>query len=144
MLDEKQEEEPVTTTTIPTGTPTRAWGMLALGVLAQVAGTILVSTPAFLIPLLHVDQHVPLARAGLLASAPTFGMVLTLVAWGALADRFGERRVIALGLGLMTVVAAAAMATTSLGDARRALRPRRRVGGELQRRERTRRRRLVP
>ncbi len=115
MPDEKQREEPVTTTTIPARTPTRAWAMLALGVLAQVAGTVLVSTPAFLIPLLHVDQHVPLARAGLLASAPTFGMVLTLVAWGALADRFGERRVIALGLGLMTVFAAAAMATTGLG-----------------------------
>lgn len=94
-------------------TPRRAWGMLALGVFAQVSGTVLVSTPAFLIPLLHVDQGVPLARAGLLASAPTFGMVLTLVAWGALADRFGERWVIASGLALTTLFAALATGTTN-------------------------------
>nr|WP_121371925.1 MFS transporter [Frondihabitans australicus] len=89
--------------------------MLGLGVLAQASGTVLVSTPAFLIPLLHVDQGVPLARAGLLASAPTFGMVLMLVAWGAMADRWGERWVIALGLALTTVFAGLAMTTTHFG-----------------------------
>ena len=89
-------------------TPAAAWRMLALGVLAQAAGTLLVSTPAYLIPLLHVQRGVPLAQAGLLASAPTFGMVLTLVAWGALADRHGERWVIAGGLALTAVFALAA------------------------------------
>lgn len=88
--------------------PAGAWWMLALGVAAQASGTFLVSTPAFLIPLLHVQQGVPLAQAGLLAAAPTFGMVLTLVAWGALADRFGERWVIAGGLALTAVFALAA------------------------------------
>ncbi|PJI84724.1 MFS transporter [Luteimicrobium subarcticum] len=86
-----------------------AWAMLALGVAAQAAGTFLVSIPVFLIPLLHVEQGVPLVRAGLLASAPTLGMVLTLVAWGALADRRGERGVIAGGLALAAVVAAATL-----------------------------------
>ncbi len=81
-------------------TPTRAWAMLALGVLAQSSGTVFVSAPAFLIPLLHVQRGLPLAQAGLLAAAPSVGMVLTLVAWGALADRFGERWVIAAGLAL--------------------------------------------
>jgi MFS family permease len=90
-------------------TPAAAWRMLALGVLAQAAGTLLVSTPAYLIPLLHVQRGVPLAQAGLLASAPTFGMVLTLVAWGALADRYGERWVIAGGLALTAVFALAAV-----------------------------------
>ncbi|GAA4162629.1 MFS transporter [Gryllotalpicola daejeonensis] len=89
-------------------TPAAAWRMLALGVLAQAAGTLLVSTPAYLIPLLHVQRGVPLAQAGLLASAPTFGMVLTLVAWGALADRYGERWVIAGGLFLTAAFALAA------------------------------------
>lgn len=93
-------------------TPAAAWRMLALGVLAQAAGTLLVSTPAYLIPLLHVERGVPLARAGLLASAPTFGMVLTLVAWGALADRYGERWVIAGGLGLTAVFALVAVPVT--------------------------------
>jgi sugar phosphate permease len=86
--------------------------MLALGVLAQAAGTLLVSTPAYLIPLLHLERGVPLAQAGLLASAPTFGMVLTLVAWGALADRRGERWVIAGGLALTAVFALAAVPTS--------------------------------
>ncbi|MBD3942513.1 MFS transporter [Microbacterium sp. NEAU-LLC] len=89
-------------------TPSRAWVMLALGVAAQAAGTMLVSTPAYLIPLLHAEG-MPLAQAGLLASAPTFGMVLTLVAWGALADRFGERWVIAGGLALTGLFAFAAL-----------------------------------
>ncbi|GAA4189294.1 MFS transporter [Gryllotalpicola kribbensis] len=88
--------------------PAAAWRMLALGVLAQAAGTLLVSTPAYLIPLLHLQRGVPLAQAGLLASAPTFGMVLTLVAWGALADRYGERWVIAGGLLLTALFALAA------------------------------------
>lgn len=91
-------------------TPAAAWRMLALGVLAQAAGTLLVSTPAYLIPLLHLQRGIPLAQAGLLASAPTFGMVLTLVAWGALADRHGERWVIAGGLGLTALFALAAVA----------------------------------
>jgi sugar phosphate permease len=86
--------------------------MLALGVLAQAAGTLLVSTPAYLIPLFHVERGVPLAQAGLLASAPTFGMVLTLVAWGALADRHGERWVIAGGLALTAVFALVAVPTS--------------------------------
>lgn len=90
-------------------TPTAAWRMLALGVAAQASGTLLVSIPAYLIPLLHVQQGMPLAKAGLLASAPTLGMVLTLVAWGALADRFGERWVIAIGLAVAAVFALAAV-----------------------------------
>jgi MFS family permease len=81
--------------------------MLGLGIAAQVAGTLLVSTPAYLIPLLHQQRGLPLSDAGLLAAAPTFGMVLTLIAWGALADRYGERWVLAGGLGLTALCALA-------------------------------------
>ncbi|KHK99154.1 MFS transporter [Microbacterium mangrovi] len=96
-------------------TPAKAWLMLVLGVLAQAAGTFLVSTPAYLIVLLHASpdhggQGMSLAQAGLLASAPTFGMVCTLVAWGALVDRRGERGVIAGGLLLTALFALAASA----------------------------------
>jgi MFS family permease len=100
-----------TPTRSSTATPAAAWRMLALGVAAQTAGTVLVSTPVFLIPLLHIDRGMPLAQAGLLAAAPTIGTVLTLVAWGALADRYGERWVIAGGLGLAAVFAFAAIPT---------------------------------
>lgn len=92
--------------------------MLALGVAAQAAGTVLVSTPAYLIPLLHLQRGLPLAQTGLLVAAPTVGTVLTLVAWGALADRHGERWVIAGGLALTAVFAFAAAAVpgyTGLG-----------------------------
>jgi MFS family permease len=89
-------------------TPPAAWRMLALGVAAQAAGTLLVSIPAYLIPLLHTAHGMPLARAGLLAAAPLVGGMLALVAWGALADRFGERWVIAGGMALTSLFAFAA------------------------------------
>ncbi|PZF67014.1 MFS transporter [Curtobacterium sp. MCPF17_047] len=81
--------------------------MLALGVAAQAAGTLVVTAPALLIPHLHA-QGMPLAQAGLLAAAPTAGMVLTLIAWGAVTDRIGERIVIAGGLVLTTLAVAGA------------------------------------
>ncbi|MFD5601338.1 MFS transporter [Leucobacter sp. NPDC058333] len=97
--------------------PSRAWVVLTLGLLAQAAGTMLVSAPIYLIPMLHLDRGVPLAAAGTLASAPTLGMVLTLVLWGAAADRFGERWVIAGGLALTAVAAAgAAWAAAATAD----------------------------
>ncbi|WBU38777.1 MFS transporter [Homoserinibacter sp. YIM 151385] len=98
-----------------TAAPPAAWRMLALGVAAQAIGTLLVSTPAYLIPHLHLERGMPLAEAGLLAAAPTFGMVLTLVAWGALADRVGERWVIAGGLALTGLFALAAAPAGELG-----------------------------
>jgi MFS family permease len=86
----------------------RPWLMLALGVIAQASTTVLVSTPAFLIPLLHTERGLSLAAAGMLAATPTLGMVVTLIAWGALTDRIGERRVIAAGLALAAAAAIAA------------------------------------
>ncbi|WIB78020.1 MFS transporter [Curtobacterium sp. MCPF17_002] len=98
---------PRTTTTPPISG--RAWTMLALGVAAQAAGTLVVSAPALLIP--YMQAHgTPLTLAGLLAAAPTFGMVLTLIAWGAITDRFGERVVIAGGLVLTTLAVVGAWA----------------------------------
>ena len=97
-------------TTAPFPHATRAWTALTLGVAAQTAGTVFVTTPAFLIPLLHTERGLTLAQAGLLASAPTLGMVLTLIAWGALADRVGEKWVIAGGLALTSLAALGAAA----------------------------------
>ncbi|WP_193571085.1 MFS transporter [Diaminobutyricibacter tongyongensis] len=94
----------------------RPWLMLSLGVVAQASSTVFVSAPAFLIPLLHTERGLSLAQAGLLASAPTLGMVLTLIAWGALSDRIGERWVIASGLALTALAAiGAAFASGYLG-----------------------------
>ena len=96
-------------TTAVTRVATRAWVMLGVGVAAQAATTVFVSTPAFLIPLLHTERGLSLAQAGVLAAAPTFGMVLTLIAWGALADRVGERWVIAGGLALTALAGRATL-----------------------------------
>jgi MFS family permease len=86
----------------------KPWRMLALGLLAQTATSMLVSTPAFLIPELHTNRGLSLASAGLLASTTTIGMVVALVAWGAAADRIGERWVISGGLALAAIAAAGA------------------------------------
>ena len=94
--------------------------MLAVGVVAQTSTTALVVAPALLIPLLHLRMGLPLAEAGLLAAAPNLGLVLTLIAWGAAADRFGERIVLTLGLGATAVagfVAALPLPTAGLGIA---------------------------
>jgi len=87
----------------------RPWLMLTFGVVAQASSTVFVSTPAFLIPLLHTERGLTLGQAGLLASAPTLGLVITLIAWGALTDRIGERWVIASGLAITALAAFASM-----------------------------------
>jgi MFS family permease len=102
----KRSAHPVST---PRPGGIRPWLMLAVAVLAQAAGTVFQTAPAFLIPLLHTERGVPLAQAGLLASAPTLGLVFTLVAWGALTDRVGERWVIAGGMALTAAAAIGAM-----------------------------------
>lgn len=81
-------------------TPRKAWLMLALGLFGQMATATFVVAPAALIPLLHTERHMSLGAAGVIAAAPNFGMVLMLVVWGALTDRYGERVVLSSGLFL--------------------------------------------
>jgi MFS family permease len=77
--------------------------MLAAGVLAQLASAVMVHGPAFLIPTLHRDRGLSLAHAGLVVAAPTVGVMLTLVAWGAAVDRWGERVCLLVGLAGTTL-----------------------------------------
>ena len=58
-------------------------------------------------------EGLTLAQIGLLVSAPILGLVLTLIAWGGLADRFGERLVMTAGLaiGAAALVGAAGAAS---------------------------------
>jgi len=53
-----------------------------------------------LAPSLRDELDLSLTQVGVLLAAPWVGPVLTLLAWGLLADRVGERRVLAGGLGL--------------------------------------------
>ena len=77
--------------------------MLAASTLAQAAAAVMVHGPAFLIPALHAREGLTLAEAGLVAAAPTVGVMLTLVAWGAVTDRRGERFVLRTGLAATTL-----------------------------------------
>ena len=90
----------------------RPWLMLAAAVLAQASTTIVSTTPAFLIPLLHDVEGLSLAEAGLLAAAPNLGLVLSLVLWGAATDRWGERRILLVGLIATAIAVALSMLTT--------------------------------
>ncbi|GAA3787865.1 MFS transporter [Sphaerisporangium flaviroseum] len=89
--------------------------MLSLGVAAQGAGCVFMFGLPFLIPLLRDRLDLTLAQAGVIVGAPSAGMLLTLIAWGWLADRYGERLAMALGLGLATVFLVCAAFTTTPG-----------------------------
>ncbi len=83
----------------------RRWWILGLGVAAQAASCMFVYGLAYLLPALRSAFGLSLGSASLLITCPMIGVVLALIAWGAAADRYGERMVIAAGL----VVAAAAL-----------------------------------
>jgi MFS family permease len=69
---------------------------------------------AFVIPMLETKRDTNLAIAGLLASMPSFGMMVTLYAWGVLLDRIGERIVLSSGLALTAGACYAAAGMHSL------------------------------
>ncbi len=88
--------------------------MLAVGTGAQAASAVMVHGPAFLIPTLHRDLGYSLAEAGLVAAAPTIGVMLTLVLWGLVVDRRGERFALLTGLTGTTLAGAAGALTHSV------------------------------
>jgi len=86
----------------------RRWIILAVGVFAQATASSFLYGLPFLIPELQASHGVSLAQAGLLVSAPLLGLLCALIAWGAAADRYGERLVMAVGLlgnGVLLVAA---------------------------------------
>jgi MFS family permease len=86
----------------------RRWLMLALGTAAQTAACAFVYGIPYLAAGLRTTQHLTLTQVGVLVACPALGLVLALVAWGAAADRYGERVVIAIGLGLAALLLAVA------------------------------------
>ncbi len=91
----------------------KRWAMLALGVLAQAAGAVFSNAPAFLLPTLHDTHGMELSRAGLVVAAPTVGFLLSLMAWGAVVDRVGERRVLVIGMAATALASAGAALSSS-------------------------------
>ena len=101
----------------PAGHRAQRWLVLAAGTVALTAGSAFQYGLAYLIPALRASG-LSLAQAGVIVACPTAGLLLTLVAWGAAADRWGERRILAAGLGvagLVLLAAARARGMAALG-----------------------------
>jgi sugar phosphate permease len=92
----------------------RRWSMLVIALTTTLCANVFINGAAFLIPTLHTDRGLDLAKAGLLSSMPSFGMVATLIAWGYIVDRIGERIVLAVGSALTAAAAFAAASAQSL------------------------------
>jgi sugar phosphate permease len=87
----------------------RRWTVLTVGLLGLIAGCAAQYGVPFLIPALRAEG-LSLEEASLLVIAPVAGIICTLIAWGAAADRWGERRILVIGLagaGLAELGAAA-------------------------------------
>lgn len=82
--------------------------MLAAGTAAQASfSAVLIGLPV-LGPSLQQTYDVSLSEVGVAFSSVWFGPILTLLPWGLLADRIGERAVLASGLGICGILVAAA------------------------------------
>jgi len=81
-------------------TSRRRWAILAVGTFAQAATCSFIYGIPLLVPALRSHDHLSLFAASLVVSSPIVGVLLTLIIWGAAADRFGERVVIASGMSL--------------------------------------------
>jgi len=87
------------------------WTILAVGTAAQAALSALRQGMPSLAPALRGEFGLSLPQVGMALASVSFGILLTLLAWGALADRIGERPVLAGGLaGTSAALAAAAFA----------------------------------
>ena len=98
---------------MPLKTPNR-WLLLAVAMFSQVAGTVFVNGAPFLIPYLHLERGLSLVEAGLIAAAPLAGTMVSLVPWGLLVDRLGERTAMAAGLVIVTTAALGSALSESL------------------------------
>ncbi|HEY7003844.1 MAG TPA: MFS transporter [Gaiellaceae bacterium] len=74
------------------------WTILALGTGAQTAYSAVFLGIPVLAPALQDAYDLDLTQVGLAIAAANAGSVFTLLAWGLLADRVGERAVLATGL----------------------------------------------
>jgi sugar phosphate permease len=84
----------------------KRWTILAVGTFAQAATCSFLYGMPMLVPTLRSRDGLSLFQASLVVSAPIVGLLLTLIIWGALADRYGERVVIASGVGAAAVLLA--------------------------------------
>jgi len=91
------------------------WVILGAGTFAQSTfSAITVGLPA-LAPVIRSHYHLSLGRTGIALGAASLGMLGTLLPWGLLADRIGERAVMATGLAGAGLALASISLTHSYG-----------------------------
>ena len=73
--------------------------MLAAGTFSQASFSALAIGLPVLVPTLREEYGLSLAEVGVLLAAEWIGALVTMLPWGIAADRFGERLVLAIGLG---------------------------------------------
>jgi sugar phosphate permease len=100
--------------TIASGAVSRyRWTILALGTGAQAAYSGVFLGIPVLAPALRAEYALTLPEVGLVIAAVNVGSVVTLIPWGLLADRIGERFVLAAGLmGASAALVVAAFASS--------------------------------
>jgi MFS family permease len=91
------------------------WTVSLISVGVAASSFLYINGVAFLVPSLVAVRRIPMAEAALLASMPSWGMVATLVLWGYLTDRLGERFVMTVGSTLTGAAALCAASAQSLG-----------------------------
>jgi MFS family permease len=101
-----------TDTTFQLGARSR-WSILIISLAVTASSFLFINGVAFLIPSLEARRGIPLTEASLLSSMPSLGMVVTLVLWGYVLDRVGERVVLTAGSALTAAAAYAAASAHS-------------------------------
>ncbi|EFG74315.1 transporter, major facilitator family protein [Mycobacterium parascrofulaceum ATCC BAA-614] len=90
------------------------WSLMVVSLGVTATSFLFINGVAFLIPSLQARRGIPLAEAGLLSSMPSWGMVATLVLWGWVLDRVGERIVLTAGSALTAAGAYGAASSHSM------------------------------
>jgi MFS family permease len=90
------------------------WSIMIISLGVTATSFLFINGVAFLIPSLQARRGIPLTEATLVSSMPSWGMVVTLVFWGYVLDRVGERAVLALGSALTAAAAYAAASAHSM------------------------------
>lgn len=90
------------------------WSVMIVSLGVTATSFLYINGVAFLIPSLQARRGIPLTEAGLLSSMPSWGMVATLVLWGWVLDRVGERVVLTAGCALTAAAAYAAASAHSM------------------------------
>lgn len=90
------------------------WTVMVVSLFVTASSFLFINGIAFLIPSLEDRRGIALTEASLLSSMPSWGMVVTLVLWGYVLDRVGERIVLTAGSALTAAAAYGAASAHSM------------------------------